>query len=213
VSRVQCVRPSDRHRSDLLPTLLSQNRIYVQSGVYEKFAAMVADKVSTFSTGDPMLPGTQIGPLVNSRGVDKVQRHVEDAVSKGAKVLTGGRKGDGCLFEPTVLSNVPADAAISTEETFGPLAALFSFETEDEVISSANDSEVGLAGYVFTRDISRVHRVSEKLAVGMVAVNTGIISQPCVPFGGVKGSGFGREGGKGGIDEYTIEKVGLRVDS
>jgi succinate-semialdehyde dehydrogenase/glutarate-semialdehyde dehydrogenase len=173
---------------------------------------MVADKVSTFNTGDPMLPGTQIGPLVNSRGVDKVQRHVEDAVSKGAKVLVGGRKGDGCLFEPTVLSNVPADAAISTEETFGPLAALFSFESEDEVISSANDSEVGLAGYVFTRDVSRVHRVSEKLAVGMVAVNTGIISQPCVPFGGVKGSGFGREGGKGGIDEYTIEKVGSRVD-
>jgi succinate-semialdehyde dehydrogenase/glutarate-semialdehyde dehydrogenase len=174
---------------------------------------MVAAKVSSFNTGDPMLSGTQIGPLVNSRGVDKVQRHVEDAVSKGAKVLAGGHKGEGCLFEPTVLSDVPAAAAIATEETFGPLAALFRFDTEDQVITSANDSEVGLAGYIFTQDVSRVHRVSERLAVGMVAVNTGIISQPCVPFGGVKGSGFGREGGKGGIDEYMIEKVGSNVHS
>lgn len=155
--------------------------------------------------------GVNIGPLVNERGVEKVHRHVKDAVSRGAKVLQGGERienNDGsCFFQPTVLIDVPADAALSSEETFGPLAALFKFEDEEDVITRANDTEVGLAGYFFTQDVSRTYRVAEKMAVGMVAVNSGIVSQPCIPFGGIKQSGFGREGGKSGMDEYMVEKV------
>ena len=134
-------------------------------------------------------------------------------MAKGAKVLTGGSKPnspDGSyFFEPTVLRDVPRECAIASEETFGPIAALFKFDDEEDVITRANNVDVGLAAYFYSQDVSRVWRVAEKLQTGMVGVNTGLISQPCIPFGGVKQSGFGKEGGKGGIDEYLVEKVSL----
>jgi succinate-semialdehyde dehydrogenase/glutarate-semialdehyde dehydrogenase len=157
--------------------------------------------------------------LVNGRGVDKVDSHVRDAVSKGARVLVGGKKlestdssiSQGTFYEPTVLVDLPAgkEALVAQEETFGPLAALFKFNTDQEVVDRANDTDMGLAGYFYTKDVSRVNKVAEALQVGMVGVNTGALSQPCIPFGGVKQSGFGREGGKGGIDEYMVEKVSI----
>lgn len=181
----------------------------MQSGIYDKFASALVAKVKEFKMGDPLAEGTTIGPLVNEAGVSKTMRHIEDAVSKGAKVAQGGKRGEGegLFVEPTVLVDVPANADISVEETFGPLAALFKFETEEEVIERANNVPVGLAAYFYTKDISRVTRVSEALEVGMIGCNTGLISQPCIPFGGVKESGFGREGGKDGINEYMVEKV------
>jgi succinate-semialdehyde dehydrogenase/glutarate-semialdehyde dehydrogenase len=181
----------------------------VQDGIYTKFANLLTEKVNQFVTGDPLQQTTTIGSLINKGGIEKVERHVQDALSKGAKILTGGqaKQGKGYYYSPTVMTEVMDECTVSTEETFGPLAALFRFQSEEEVVKRANDSIVGLAGYVYTTNIDRLHRVSEALAVGLVAVNTGIISQPCIPFGGVKGSGFGREGGKGGIDEYMSEKV------
>lgn len=154
--------------------------------------------VHTFSTH---------GPLIHSRAVEKVTRHVDDAVSKGAQVLVGGKAiPNSSFFMPTVLSDVPADAAINREETFGPLASLCKFETEDEVVKLANSTDVGLAGYFFSRDVGRVWRVAERLEVGMVGANTGTISQANIPFGGVKESGIGREGGHG-IEEYMSTKL------
>jgi len=150
------------------------------------------------------------GPLIHTRAVEKVAKHVEDAVSKGAQVLVGGkRKGDesSSFFQPTILSDVPTTSQVCQEETFGPLAALVKFETEDEVIKLANDTDVGLAGYFFSRDVGRVWRVAEALEVGMVGANTGMISQAVIPFGGIKESGIGREGGPHGIDEYLNEKL------
>jgi succinate-semialdehyde dehydrogenase / glutarate-semialdehyde dehydrogenase len=147
------------------------------------------------------------GPLIHSRAVDKVARHVEDAVSKGAQVLIGGKAiPNSNFFVPTVLSEVPSTAVLNTEETFGPLAALCKFETEEEVIRLANDTDVGLAGYFFSRDVGRVWRVAERLEVGMVGANTGFLSQAVIPFGGVKESGLGREGGHG-IEEYMNTKL------
>jgi succinate-semialdehyde dehydrogenase/glutarate-semialdehyde dehydrogenase len=152
------------------------------------------------------LPSTH-GPLIHNRAVEKVVRHVEDAVSKGAQILVGGKRvGSTSFFQPTVLSDVPVEAALNREETFGPLAALMKFETEDEVVKMANDSDVGLAGYFFSRDVGRVWRVAEKLEVGMVGTNTGVISQAVIPFGGVKESGLGREGSHG-ISEYLNTKL------
>lgn len=160
-----------------------------------------------------MEEGVTIGPLVSQRGVEKVERHVQDAVNLGAKVLVGGKRidnGDGsCFYEPTVLADVPRQCAVADEETFGPLAPLFKFDNEDDVVERANSSEVGLAAYFFTRDLARTNRVAEKLEVGMVGVNTVAIAQPCAPFGGVKQSGFGREGGPSGIDEFMVDKVSL----
>jgi len=147
------------------------------------------------------------GPLIHSRAVEKVARHIEDAVSKGAQVLIGGKAvPNSNFFMPTVLSEVPSTAALNTEETFGPLAALCKFETEEEVIRLANDADVGLAGYFFSRDVGRVWRVAERLEVGMVGANTGLLSQVVIPFGGVKESGLGREGGHG-IEEYMNTKL------
>jgi succinate-semialdehyde dehydrogenase/glutarate-semialdehyde dehydrogenase len=162
-----------------------------------------------------MEEGVNIGPLINNRGVEKVDRRVKDAVSKGATILYGGKRIEhptsDCFYEPTVPDNVSSDAALSSEETFGPLAALLRFRDEKDVMNRANDTEVGLAGYFYTRDVARTHRVAEAMQVGMVAVNAGIISQPCIPFGGVKQGGFGREGGRSGIDEYMAEKVSLSM--
>ena len=150
------------------------------------------------------------GPLIHERAVDKVARHVEDAVSKGAQILVGGKRPDapGCFYEPTVLSDVPAGSStfFGQEETFGPVAALIKFETEKEVIELANDTDVGLGGYFYSRDIGRIWRIAEALEVGMVGINTGTISSASIPFGGVKESGLGREGSHG-IAEYMQEKL------
>jgi len=188
-------------------TCVCANRIYVQSSVYAEFASRLAEKVAAFKVGDGLKSDTTHGPLIHDKAVSKVESHVEDAVSKGAQVLVGGKRiSPGSFFAPTVLSDVPADTVIAGEETFGPVAALTKFDTEKEVIDLANNTDVGLAGYFYSRDIGRVWRVAESLQVGMVGINTGLISQAVVPFGGVKESGIGREGGHG-IDEYMNTKL------
>ncbi|KAG6810847.1 hypothetical protein H0H93_001767 [Arthromyces matolae] len=151
--------------------------------------------------------GSTHGPLIHERAVEKVTRHVNDAVAKGAQILIGGKNiPNTSFFEPTVLSDVPAEAQINQEETFGPLASICRFETEEEVVKLANNTDVGLAGYFFSRDVGRVWRVAERLEVGMVCANTGVLSQAPIPFGGVKESGLGREGGHG-IEEYMNTKL------
>ncbi|KAG6334096.1 hypothetical protein ID866_4988 [Astraeus odoratus] len=189
-------------------TCICANRIYVQSTVYADFASKLAEKVATFKVGNGLDETTTHGPLIHEKAIDKVTRHVEDAVSRGAQVLVGGQRisGVGSFFSPTVLSEVSSDAAINTEETFGPVAALIKFETEEEVIALANNSDVGLAGYFFSRDVGRVWRVAEALEVGMVGTNTGLISHVTIPFGGVKQSGLGREGGHS-VEEYLNQKL------
>ncbi|KAG8968545.1 succinate semialdehyde dehydrogenase NADP+ linked [Tulasnella sp. 419] len=189
-------------------TCVCANRIYVQTSVYAEFASRLADEVSKFKVGDGLEEGTTHGPLIHDKAVEKVESHVADAVSGGAEVLIGGQRieGPGTFFQPTVISNVSKDAKLTCEETFGPVAGLIPFETEGEVIKLCNESEVGLAGYFFARDIGRIWRVAEALEVGMVGVNTGLISQAVVPFGGIKESGIGREGGPHGIDEYMETK-------
>ncbi|KAK4084556.1 uncharacterized protein Triagg1_1036 [Trichoderma aggressivum f. europaeum] len=191
-------------------TCVCANRIYVQEGIYEAFVTKFVEKVKQFKVGNGFAEGTTHGPLIHDRAISKVDAHVQDAVKKGAKLLVGGQKlpeiGSN-FFQLTVLRDMKADMAIASEETFGPVAGLFPFKTEAEVVQLANKSEVGLAGYFFSRDLERVHRVAEALEVGMVGINTGIISDPAAPFGGVKESGFGREGSKYGIAEYQITKM------
>ncbi|KAJ7026694.1 succinic semialdehyde dehydrogenase [Mycena alexandri] len=188
-------------------TCVCANRIYVQSSVYAEFASRLAEKVSAFKVGNGLDESTTHGPLIHTRALEKVQAHVDDAVALGAQVLVGGTSVPGTsFFNPTVLCDVPLTARINNEETFGPLAALIKFETEDEVIKLANSTDVGLAGYFFSRDVGRVWRVAEKLEVGMVGCNTGLISQAVIPFGGIKESGLGREGGHG-IEEYMNTKL------
>ncbi|KAI8098422.1 Aldehyde/histidinol dehydrogenase [Gilbertella persicaria] len=183
-------------------TCVSANRIYVQKSVYKDFSSRLAEKVNKFQVGHGFDEKTTHGPLINSKGIDKVKRHVEDSVSKGAQILAGGKHHGGNFFAPTVLGDMTADMEIHSEETFGPVAALFPFETEQDVISLANDTPFGLANYFFSRDIGRCWRVAENLESGMVGVNTGIISSCYAPFGGVKESGVGREGSKFGLDDY-----------
>ncbi|KZT29399.1 succinic semialdehyde dehydrogenase [Neolentinus lepideus HHB14362 ss-1] len=188
-------------------TCVCANRIYVQSSVYADFASKLADKVAQFKVGNGLEEKTTHGPLIHEKAIEKVTRHVDDAVSRGAQVLIGGKRieGPGHFYAPTVLSDVPSNALINDEETFGPVAALVKFETEEEVIKMANNTDVGLAGYFYSRDVGRVWRVAEALEVGMVGTNTGLISQAVIPFGGVKESGLGREGSHG-IDEYMNTK-------
>ncbi|KAK4507627.1 hypothetical protein PRZ48_001362 [Zasmidium cellare] len=191
-------------------TCVCANRIYVQSGIYDAFAKAFTEKVNSFKVGPGFQEGVTHGPLIHDRAVSKVQSHVEDAVSHGAKVLAGGQQLSDLgsnFYAPTVLRDMKKGMKISSEETFGPVAALFPFETEAEVVSLANDAEVGLAGYFFSKDTQRCYRVAEALQFGMVGVNTGIISDPAAPFGGVKHSGFGREGSKYGIEEYVTVKT------
>ena len=185
-------------------TCVCANRIYVQSGVYEAFATKLADAVNKMKVGDGFENGVSSGPLINSDAVSKVEEHISDALSKGAKILTGGNrhKLGGLFFEPTVITGVTRDMMVANDETFGPVAPLFKFETEEEVIQMANDTEFGLAAYFYSRDIGRVHRVAEQLEFGIVGVNEGIISNEMAPFGGVKESGSGREGSKYGMDDY-----------
>ncbi|TBU58607.1 succinic semialdehyde dehydrogenase [Dichomitus squalens] len=184
-------------------TCVCANRIYVQSSVYAEFASRLAEKVAAFKVGNGLDKDTTHGPLIHERAIEKVQKHVDDALQQGAHLLLGGKRlpGAGSFFAPTVLSDVPPTALVNQEETFGPLAALTKFETEEEVIRMANDTPVGLAGYFYSRDVGRVWRVAEALEVGMVGTNTGLISQAVIPFGGIKESGLGREGGHG-IEEY-----------
>ncbi|RID96850.1 NAD-dependent succinate-semialdehyde dehydrogenase, partial [Simplicispira hankyongi] len=188
-------------------TCVCSNRFYVQSGVYDAFVRKFAAKVQTAKVGNGFEDGVNQGPLIEEAALVKVQRHVEDAIAKGGKLLTGGKRlttlGSGQFFEPTVLANASADMLCATEETFGPFAPVFKFETEQQAIDAANNTEFGLASYFYSRDVGRIFRVGEALEYGMVGVNTGIISTEHVPFGGIKQSGLGREGSHHGMDDYV----------
>ncbi len=185
-------------------TCVCANRIYVQDGIYDLFAQKLAEKVGQLRVGPGTQSGVQIGPLIEPAALEKVKTHVSNALAGGAKVLVGGKSHalGGLFFEPTVMTEVKPSMLVSREETFGPVAPLFRFKTEQEVIGLANNTEFGLASYFFSRDIGRVFRVAEALESGMVAVNTGNFSNEVAPFGGVKQSGLGREGSKYGIEEY-----------
>ena len=191
-------------------TCVCANRIYVQEAIYNEFATKFAEKVEGFKVGNGFDEGITHGPLIHDRAVSKVEAHVQDAQSKGGKVVVGGQKLPDLganYFQPTVITGMTKEMAVASEETFGPLAGLFPFKTEKEVVDLANAAEVGLAGYFFSRDFERITRVAEALQVGMVGVNTGLISDTASPFGGVKQSGFGREGSKYGIEEYQHIKT------
>lgn len=185
-------------------TCVCANRIYIQSGVYDKIASALKTAVEGLKVGAGIESGTTQGPLIDSKAVAKVEEHIKDAIDKGAKVLTGGKPHalGHTFFEPTILTNVTQKMAVAREETFGPLAPLFKFDSEAEVIEMANDTEYGLAAYFYTKDCARQWRVGEALEYGIVGVNTGIISSEVAPFGGVKQSGLGREGSKYGIEDY-----------
>jgi succinate-semialdehyde dehydrogenase/glutarate-semialdehyde dehydrogenase len=183
-------------------TCVCANRLYVQDAVYDAFAAKLKVAVEKLKIGNGLEEGTTTGPLIDDKAVAKVQEHIADALSKGATLLTGGKALEGNFFEPTVLVNVAKHSAVAKEETFGPLAPLFRFQDEAEVIAMANDTEFGLASYFYARDMSRVFRVAEALEYGMVGINTGLISNEVAPFGGIKASGLGREGSKYGIEDY-----------
>lgn len=188
-------------------TCVCANRLFVQRGVYDEFAQKFVEKVKGFKVGYGYDEGVTHGPLIHDRAVDKVVQHVEDAKKLGAKVVIGGDRipelGDN-FFQPTVITGMKTSMKIMSEETFGPVAGIFPFDTEEEVVKMANEAEVGLAGYFFSKDVQRCYRVAEALEVGMVGINTGLISDAAAPFGGVKLSGFGREGSKYGIDEYQV---------
>jgi len=189
-------------------TCVCANRLYVQDGVYDEFARKLAVAVGKLKVGDGREEGVTQGPLIEEKAVRKIEQHIEDAQAKGAKLLLGGKRHalGHSFFEPTVLTDVTSSMLVAHEETFGPLAPLFRFKTEDEVIAMANDTEFGLASYFYARDIGRVWRVAEAIESGMVGVNTGIISTEVAPFGGVKQSGLGREGSTYGMDDYLVVK-------
>ncbi len=189
-------------------TCVCTNRFYVQDGVYDAFVEKLAARVATLKVGYGMDGGTEIGPLIDTAAVEKVEEHLSDALAGGAKVLIGGKRGSqgDNYFLPTVLSDVSADMKIATEETFGPLAGIIRFKDEADAIRLANASEFGLASYFYARDLSRVWRVAEALEAGMVGINTGLISTEVAPFGGVKQSGLGREGSRHGLDDYMEVK-------
>ncbi len=189
-------------------TCVCTNRFYAQAGIYDRFVEKLAARAEQLKVGAGTEAGVQQGPLIDQAALEKVQRHVDDAVAKGAKVLTGGKPHQlgGTFFMPTVLANVTSAMQLNSEETFGPVAPVFKFTTEDEAVQLANSTEYGLAAYFYSRDVSRVTRVAEKLEYGMVGVNTGIISTEVAPFGGVKQSGYGREGSRHGIEEYLVMK-------
>ena len=184
-------------------TCVCSNRIYVQEAVYEEFVTKFAAKVATAKVGNGFEDGVNQGPLIEEAALVKVQRHVDDAVAKGGRVLVGGKRLPGLFFEPTVVADASADMLCAKEETFGPFAPVFKFKTEQEAIAAANNTEFGLASYFYSRDVGRIFRVCEALEYGMVGVNVGIIAAEHVPFGGVKQSGLGREGSHHGIDDYV----------
>ncbi len=189
-------------------TCVCANRILVQDGVYDAFAAQLKVAVEALKVGEGNEPGVTQGPLINADAVAKVEQHIADAVGRGAIVTTGGQRHarGGNFFQPTILTGVPHDALIAAEETFGPVAPLFRFRTEAEAVAMANDTPFGLAAYFYARDIGRIFRVAEALESGIIGINEGIISTEVAPFGGVKASGLGREGGKYGIDDYLEVK-------
>jgi succinate-semialdehyde dehydrogenase/glutarate-semialdehyde dehydrogenase len=195
-------------------TCVCANRLLIQSGIHDAFAERLAERVRGLKVGPGAEPGVAQGPLINDAALAKVEAQIADALAAGARVLTGGRRHalGRTFFEPTVIVGATPAMRVAREETFGPLAPIFRFETEDEAIAIANDTEFGLAAYFYTRDLARAFRVSEALEYGMVGLNTGLISTAIAPFGGVKQSGFGREGSRHGIDEYLEIKylcVGL----
>jgi succinate-semialdehyde dehydrogenase/glutarate-semialdehyde dehydrogenase len=192
-------------------TCVCANRLLVQTGVYDAFADKLAKAVSKLKVGDGLEAGTEQGPLIDEAAVAKVEEHIADATKKGAQIAAGGRRHAKGLtfFEPTILTGVTADMAVAREETFGPLAPLFRFDTEEEAIRMANDTEYGLASYFYTRDLGRVFRVMEGLEYGIIGINEGIISTEVAPFGGVKDSGMGREGSKYGLEDYLNVKYAL----
>ncbi|XVB26161.1 NADP-dependent succinate-semialdehyde dehydrogenase [Citrobacter koseri] len=185
-------------------TCVCANRLYVQDGVYDRFAEKLQQAVEKLRIGDGLQDGVTTGPLIDEKAVAKVEEHIADAIAKGAKVVTGGKPHalGGNFFQPTILVDVPNNAKVAKEETFGPLAPLFRFKDEADAIAQANDTEFGLAAYFYARDLSRVFRVGEALEYGIVGINTGIISNEVAPFGGIKASGLGREGSKYGIEDY-----------
>ena len=189
-------------------TCVCANRIYVQSGVYDAFAEKLRARVADMKVGDGLEDGVAFGPLINQEAVEKVEEHIADAKSKGADVILGGNPSDlgGTFFEPTIVTGATSEMQFTTDETFGPLAPLYEFEDEDDVIAMANDTIFGLASYFYANDLSRVYKVAEALEYGIVGVNTGIISTEVAPFGGVKQSGLGREGSHHGIEEFLEMK-------
>ncbi len=185
-------------------TCVCANRIYVQAGVYDEFARRLATRVAGFKVGPGVEDGVVIGPLIDRHAVEKVEEHVADALAHGATLLTGGKRHSlgGLFYEPTILTGVEPTMRVAREETFGPVAPLFRFETEEQAIAMANDTEFGLAAYFYSRDVGRIFRVAEAIEAGMIGINTGLISTAEAPFGGIKQSGLGREGSRHGIDEY-----------
>ncbi|MCW6508992.1 NAD-dependent succinate-semialdehyde dehydrogenase [Lichenifustis flavocetrariae] len=185
-------------------TCVCTNRFIVQAGIHDRFVEKLVAASEALKVGNGMEPGTQQGPLIDEKAVAKMEEHIGDAVAKGARVVTGGKRHalGGTFFQPTVLTGVPADALVANDETFGPLSPVFKVETEEEAVAMANDTDFGLASYFYTRDLGRAFRVSEALQYGMVGVNEGLITTEVAPFGGVKESGMGREGSKYGIEDY-----------
>ncbi len=189
-------------------TCVCANRLLVQDSVYDTFVGKLAEAVGKFKVGSGIETGVTIGPLIDVKAIEKVEEHVQDAVKKGAKVVMGGKRHalGGTFYEPTILSNVDTQMAVTREETFGPVAPIFRFKSEDDAVRMANDTEFGLAAYFYARDVGRVFRVAERLEYGIVGINEGIISTEVAPFGGVKESGLGREGSKYGIEDYLEVK-------
>lgn len=185
-------------------TCVCANRIYAQSGIYPKLCVELEKAMQELKVGNGLEEGVNQGPLISQNALEKVKEHIADALKKGAKLLKGGKEHtlSGTYFEPTLICNVESNMLVAKEETFGPLAPIFKFESEEEVITMANDTEFGLAAYFFTQDYKRQWRVAEALEYGMVGINTGLISNEVAPFGGVKHSGLGREGSKYGLEEY-----------
>ncbi|WP_411820271.1 NAD-dependent succinate-semialdehyde dehydrogenase [Hyphococcus formosus] len=192
-------------------TCVCANRILIQSGIYDRFAEKFAAAINDLKIGNGLEDGVDQGPLIDDKAVKKVEEHIDDATGKGANIVTGGSRHQlgGTYFEPTLLRDVTSEMLIANDETFGPVAPLFKFETEEEAIKLANDTEYGLASYFYTKDLGRAWRVMEALEYGMVAINEGILSTPVAPFGGVKESGVGREGSKYGLEDYLNIKYGL----
>ncbi len=183
-------------------TCISANRILVQDGIYDAFVSRLLDEVSKLKVGNGLDPATKVGPLIEQSAIDKVQRHVGDALARGGELLLGGEGIGGLFWQPTVITNVTTDASMSCEETFGPVAGIARFTTEEQAVHDANNTPYGLAAYYYTRDMARIWRLSEALEYGIHGINTGLISSEVVPFGGVKESGIGREGSKYGIEEW-----------
>ncbi|HEN9517565.1 NAD-dependent succinate-semialdehyde dehydrogenase [Acinetobacter baumannii] len=192
-------------------TCVCVNRFLVQAGIYEKFIAALSQKIQNFNIGNGLEAGHDIGPLINANAVKKVEAHIQDALDKNGRLVIGGKRHTAgeLFFEPTLIADVTADMDVATQETFGPLAAVFKFETEQQAVEMANATEFGLAAYCYTKDLGRAWRMSEQLEYGMVGINKGLISNEVVPFGGIKQSGLGREGSKYGIEDYLEIKYTL----